>query len=78
MSTTAEAVIPPLSRRRLIQITALAWFAVIGLDFFLDAGLLARFYRWDLPGFLTPLKMFSTSPSATPHFCSGPSCWSGS
>ena len=45
MLTTAEAVIPPLSRKRLIQITALAWFAVIGLDFFLDAGLLARFYR---------------------------------
>jgi hypothetical protein len=62
MSTTAEAVIPPVSRRRLIQITALAWFAVIGLDFFLDAGLLARFYRWDLPGFLPPLKMFQFIP----------------
>ena len=62
MSSTAEAVIPPLSRRRLIQITALAWFAVIGLDFFLDAGLLARFYRWDLPGFLPPLKMFQFIP----------------
>ena len=62
MSTTAEASIAPLSRKRLIQITALAWFAVIGLDFFLDAGLLARFYRWDLPGFLTPLKMFQFIP----------------
>ena len=62
MSTTAEASIAPLSRRRLIQITALAWFAVIGLDFFLDAGLLARFYRWDLPGFLPPLKMFQFIP----------------
>ena len=46
----------------MIQITALAWFAVIGLDFFLDAGLLARFYRWDLPGFLPPLKMFLYIP----------------
>jgi hypothetical protein len=62
MSTTAEASIAPLSRKRLIQITALAWFAVIGLDFFLDAGLLARFYRWDLPGFLPPLKMFQFIP----------------
>jgi hypothetical protein len=62
MSTTAEAVIPPVSRKRLIQIAALAWFAVIGLDFFLDAGLLARFYRWDLPGFLPPLKMFLYIP----------------
>jgi len=62
MSTTAEASIAPLSRKRLIQITALAWFAVIGLDFFLDAGHLARFYRWDLPGFLPPLKMFQFIP----------------
>jgi hypothetical protein len=50
MSTPAEALVAPVSRRRFIQITALAWFAVIGLDFFLDAGLLARFYHWDLPG----------------------------
>jgi hypothetical protein len=62
MSTPAEALVAPVSRRRFIQITALAWFAVIGLDFFLDAGLLARFYRWDLPGFLPPLKMFLYIP----------------
>ena len=62
MSTPAEAVITPVSRRRLIRITALAWFAVIGLDFLLNAGLLARFYPWDLPGFLTPLKMFQYIP----------------
>jgi hypothetical protein len=62
MSTPAEALVAPVSRRRFIQITALAWFAGIGLDFFLDAGLLARFYRWDLPGFLPPLKMFLYIP----------------
>lgn len=62
MSTPREAVLTLVSPRRLIQITALAWFAVIGLDFFLDAGLLARFYRWDLPGFLPPLKMFLYIP----------------
>lgn len=62
MSIPAIAVIPPLTRRRLLEITALAWFAVIGLDFFLDAGLLARFYHWDLPGFLPPLKMFLYIP----------------
>jgi hypothetical protein len=54
--------INPVSRRRFIQITTLAWFAVISLDFFLDAGLLARFYQWDLPGFLPPLKMFQYIP----------------
>jgi hypothetical protein len=32
------------------------------LDFLLDAGLPARFYRWDLPGFLSPVKMFQYIP----------------
>jgi hypothetical protein len=62
MSTSAEAAITPVSRKRIIQITALAWVAVISLDFLMNAGLLARFYNWDLPGFLSPLKMFQYIP----------------
>lgn len=63
MAAPAEAVVALVSpRRRLIRITALAWFAIVSLDFFLNAGLLARFYHWDLPGFLPPLKMFQYIP----------------
>jgi len=50
------------SRMRLIHVTALAWLAILGLDFFLNAGLLARFYRWDTPGLLPPVKMFQLIP----------------
>ena len=62
MLTPAEAVINRVSRWRIIQITLLAWFAVISLDYFMNAGLLARFYNWNLPGFLSPLKMFQYIP----------------
>jgi hypothetical protein len=62
MSTPAKVVVTPVSRRRLIEVTTLAWFAIISLDFFMNAGLLARFYRWDQPGFLSPLKMFEYIP----------------
>ena len=62
MSTPKEAGFATVSRRRIIRIVLLAWFAINGLDFFLNAGLLARFYRWDLPGFLPPLKMFQYIP----------------
>ena len=63
MSIPAQAVVTPVpSLRRLVRIIALAWFAVVSLDFFLNAGLLARFYQWDLPGFLPPLKMFQLIP----------------
>jgi hypothetical protein len=50
MSTPANPVSTPVPLRRSIRIAVLAWFAVVGLDFFLNAGLLARFYHWDLPG----------------------------
>jgi hypothetical protein len=62
MSALAKAEITPVSRKRFIQITMLAWLAVISLDFLMNAGLLARFYNWDLPGFLSPLKMFQYIP----------------
>lgn len=62
MSTTAEAVATPVQRKPLIRITLLAWFAIVSLDFFLNAGLFARFYHWSLPGFLPPMKMFAYIP----------------
>jgi hypothetical protein len=62
MTAHSEVVDTPFSGGRLIRITVLAWLAIVSLDFFLNAGLLARFYRWDLPGFLTPLKMLQYIP----------------
>jgi|WetSurSiteA1Bulk_404760.scaffolds.fasta_scaffold06953_1 hypothetical protein len=61
MAAPADVVDTPPSGR-LVRITLLAWLAIISLDFFLNAGLLARFYRWDSPGFLTPLKMLQYIP----------------
>jgi hypothetical protein len=40
----------------------LAWLAVIGLDFLLNAGVLAPFYDWERPGLLPPSKMFQYIP----------------
>ena len=63
MATLAQAVAPTsTTRKRLVQVIALSWFAVIGLDFLLNAGLFAPFYRFDLPGFLSPMKMFQRIP----------------
>lgn len=52
----------PLPRRRLILVTLLAWLAIIEIDLLLNAALLARFYDWQLPGFLPPIKMFEYIP----------------
>jgi len=62
MTATSMTINAPLTPGRLVRITALAWLAIVSLDFFLNAGLLARIYRWDLPGFLSPLKMFQYIP----------------
>jgi hypothetical protein len=63
MSTLSPLVTGTVpSRKRLIQVVALAWFAVIGIDFLLNAGLLAPFYHWDQPGLLPPMKMFQYIP----------------
>lgn len=62
MTAPSISAAAPLSPGRLIRITSLAWIAIISLDFFLNAGLLSRLYRWDLPGFLPPLKMFQYIP----------------
>jgi hypothetical protein len=62
MSTPEEDVVSSLSSMRLMRITVLAWLAITSVDFFLNAGLLARLYRWDLPGFLAPVKMLQYIP----------------
>ncbi|MBZ5618066.1 MAG: hypothetical protein LAQ69_04915 [Acidobacteriia bacterium] len=60
ISPSLAATVP--SRKRLIQVAALAWFAIIGLDLLMNAGLLAPFYHWDQPGLLPPMKMFQYIP----------------
>lgn len=51
-------------RKRLAQVAALAWLAVIGLDLLLNAGLLARFFvsAFQHPCLLPPLKAFLYIP----------------
>ena len=51
-----------MTLRRTVETALLAWLAVIGLDFFLNAGILAPFYDWRLPGFLPVARMFAYIP----------------
>lgn len=63
MAAAAQNSAPPvLTTSRLIQIISVAWFAFIGFDFLMNAGLFARFYSLQLPGLLPPLKMFQYIP----------------
>jgi hypothetical protein len=63
MSAPAQTTVTsPPTGKRLIQLTALAWFAYIGFDLLMNAGVLAQFYNWQLPGFLPPMKMFQYIP----------------
>jgi hypothetical protein len=63
MAASVQSLVEPAPpRKRLIQVTALAWFAIIGLDLLLNACLFAPFYQWEQPGFLPPLKMFRYIP----------------
>ncbi|MEX2160420.1 MAG: hypothetical protein WD751_00755 [Anaerolineales bacterium] len=48
--------------QRPIPITLLAWFAMLGWDFLLHGGLLARFYVADDPVLLSPLEAFQRIP----------------
>jgi hypothetical protein len=48
--------------RRLIAIAFLAWIAMIGLDFFIHAGLLARLYTEPSPFLLPPSRAFALIP----------------
>lgn len=42
----------------------LAWVAMIGVDLFLHAGVLAPLYDWDSPFLLTPIEAFVRIPAA--------------
>ncbi len=48
--------------KRPIPTTILAWFAMVGLDFLLHGGLLARFYITDNAFLLSPLEAFQRIP----------------
>ncbi len=48
--------------RRLIAIALLAWIAMIGLDFLIHAGLLARLYAEPSPFLLPPSRAFALIP----------------
>ncbi len=50
------------STRRLIGVTLLAWFAVIGFDFLLHGGILARLYVKSSPFLLPPEDAFRLIP----------------
>ena len=63
------AVIPASGRSpttaslpRPIATTALAWMAMLGVDLFLHAGLLAPLYDWDSPFLLEPMTAFVRIP----------------
>ena len=50
------------SNRRLIGVVLLAWFAVLGFDFFLHGGLLASLYTEPSPFLLPPEEAFRLIP----------------
>jgi hypothetical protein len=50
------------SKRRLMGVVLLAWFAVLGFDFFLHGGLLARLYAEPSPFLLPPEEAFRLIP----------------
>lgn len=54
--------IPTTTQKRLIQLTLIAWLAVVGFDLLMNAGLMAPFNNWQLPGFLPAAKMFQYIP----------------
>ena len=63
MSTPIQIpAVPIATRKRLIQVTLITWLAVVGYDLLMNAGLMAPFNNWQLPGFLSPVKMFQYIP----------------
>jgi hypothetical protein len=62
MSAPAVAIVPAPTRKRLIQVAALAWLAFLGVDVLMNAGLLGPFLNWEQPGLLPPMKMFRYIP----------------
>jgi hypothetical protein len=51
-----------ISTRRLVGLGLLSWLAVLGVDFFLHAGLLARLYAQPSPFLLPPADAFGRIP----------------
>lgn len=52
----------PVSRKRLISAILVGWLAVIGFDFFLHGGLLAKLYVGDSDFLLSPKQAFKLIP----------------
>ena len=54
--------VPDHSRRRLVFIGLLSWLSMLGVDFFLHGGLLARLYQQPSPFLLPPSDAFRRIP----------------
>jgi hypothetical protein len=54
--------VPEHSRRRLVFICLLSWLSMLGVDFFLHGGLLARLYVQPSPFLLPPSDAFRRIP----------------
>lgn len=62
MSTSSEVLISAPGAKRVVAVVSLGWLAYIGLDFLLNAGLLAHIIRWQQPGMLSAKQMFLRIP----------------
>ncbi len=51
-----------IGRKRYIQLSLLVWFAMIGVDFFIHAGIFAATYRKDSPFLLSDMEAFHRIP----------------
>jgi hypothetical protein len=54
--------VPKRSRRRLVVICLLSWLSMLGVDFFLHGGLLAKLYAQPSPFLLSPWDAFERIP----------------
>jgi hypothetical protein len=50
------------SRRRALETVVLSWLAMLGVDLFLHAGLLAPLYDWESPFLVRPEEAFARIP----------------
>lgn len=62
MQPTREQTTLEISRHRLVLIGLLSWFSMLGVDFFLHAGLLARLYARPGAFLLPPSDAFRLIP----------------
>lgn len=62
MSSDVSSTDPQLAKGRLFQAVLLAWLAMLGVDFFLHAGLLEDVYTADSPFLLPPERAFQLIP----------------